>query len=250
MPNRENNDWDPGNNWWNPDGNKRLGYPWGDIEHPLPPPECTAGFGMGRARGYAEAWFERLVGTIIEATATAPCCICPEWLLAILWDEIARRRRDPNTGMDEEQGHDDYWKGWNPSVGSFQITPETARDAIRWGGVFTTDDRNLNDEELYDRLTNDAGFAARVAAVRLCQILAGYINAGYNPCAEGSISVIELAGSLYSRGLGRPKANPEVNERGKQIADFAEQIKRKLNLPDCDVCENGKLKSGCLPRPR
>ena len=248
MPNRENNDWDPGNNWWNPDGNKRLGYPWGDIEHPLPPPECTAGFGMGRARGYAEAWFERLVGTIIEATATAPCCICPEWLLAILWDEIARRKRNPSTGADEERQSDD--EEWWPSVGPFQITLATARDAMRWGGEFSNEERNLNDKELHDRLTNDAGFAARVATARLCQILAGYLNKGYNPCAEGSISVIELVGSLYSQGLGRPKANPKVNERGRQIADFAEKIKRRYDMPDCNVCENGKLKDKCLPKPR
>ena len=97
----------------------------------------------------------------------------------------------------------------------------------------------MNFDQLQDEMQDDFQTAAYLAADWMCLILAGYKAAGWDPCKPGSLSAIELVGTLYSRGTGHPNPNPQSIGRGRQIGQWAAAAKRAFNLPACNCdCNN------------
>jgi hypothetical protein len=214
-----------------------LGAPYDDLEVFRPPSGARLPTlrGSSSLTGLRPIWAARRrflalrAPLVVEAAAapTAGVRVEPSWLLAILWDELARR--------DLFEGATDWLAGRlgrDPSVGPFQITGGTAVDVVRfaeWGAPL----RGYDARELAE-LLGDVSFAARVAAGRLAQILAHWRDAGHDPWAPGglgrhAVGPLELAATLYSIGLGRPHAHPRANERGLQIASFARVLARALD---------------------
>lgn len=148
-----------------------------------------------------------------------PVAIPASWVLALLWDELARR--------DLTEAASDWLLGKvgrDPSVGPYQVTGRTGLDVVGfvpWGAPY----RNLSPAQMRELLL-DFSFATRVVVGRAQQIITHWRAAGHDPLVEGGlgphrITAIALVGTLYSQGLGRPKPDPRPNPRGRQIASFA-----------------------------
>ena len=162
--------------------------------------------------------------------------LCPSWLAAILWDELARR--------DVTERYTDALLGLvgrDPSVGPFQVTGGTAREVLNsspWGKPY----RSYSLAQLRELLL-DFTFAARIVGARICQILETWQRAGHDPCRSQrglgphQVSPLQLVGTLYSQGLGSPKPNPKANGRGRQIARFAAQAAEAFDLEVCGACK-------------
>ncbi|MEM9693015.1 MAG: hypothetical protein AAGA56_10750 [Myxococcota bacterium] len=180
-------------------------------------------------------WQRRRRYLLLRAPLVADLCrfdhqpslpVPPAWVLAILWDELARRDLTESlTDWTLER------MGRDPSVGPFQITGATAASVVQfapWGRPYRALSMADNRTLLWD-----FGHAARVAAGRLRQILHHWRE--FEPwrnegLGRDRVRPLALLGTLYSQGLGVPKAHPQANGRGAQIAAFGEQI-REL-LPD------------------
>jgi hypothetical protein len=153
------------------------------------------------------------------ATHVEPIAVKPSWVLAILWDELARR--------DITESLSDWLLGRlgrDPSVGPFQVTGRTGCEVVRfvsWGDPY----RELSRAEMRS-LMLDFSFSARIVIGRIQQTLRHWQTRGFDPLDPGGLgpdrlSPIALVGTLYSLGLGVPKANPRANARGAQIEAFA-----------------------------
>ena len=173
-----------------------------------------------------------------QCAQAANCCVCPEWLIAIWWDERARM----SAGEQEMDNVSDAL-GFDTSTGPFQMTGETAVSVIAFAGNYDKFYKNMSGNELQDAMQSNFDLAATLAADRMCQILAGYKKSGWDPCAKGSLSAIELIGTLYSQNLGHPNPTPQCNGRGKQIAAWSHQIAKafKLNKCDCDCNQTARV---------
>ncbi|MEM1033659.1 MAG: hypothetical protein AAGN82_25210 [Myxococcota bacterium] len=213
-----------GSFWGRARGVDALGPPFDD-------PITGAATGVGfRARSHERRWrrrratLERHRDDVVEVCAQDdhPFAVPSAWVLALLWDELARR--DITEAATDALLH---WLGRDPSVGIFQITGATARDVVafaRWGGPH----RQRSPAELRERLL-EPRFAARVATARVQQIIVHWQQAGFDPQRSGGLgphrtSAIALVGTLYSQGLGQPKKNPRANARGLQVASFAARL--------------------------
>ncbi len=152
----------------------------------------------------------------------------PAWIAALLWDELARRdlTESLSDALRGELGRD-------PSVGPYQVTGATAAQVlafVSWGPAYSG--HSLADLRA---LLLDFDFATRIVIGRAVQILTRWQRAGYDPFTPGGlgphrVTPIELIGTLYSQGLGSPKAAPRANARGKQIGRFAEQAQQLLEI--------------------
>lgn len=212
-------------------GNAALGAPWNDVtryharslwrfwpRHAEPLWRSRRRYLLPRLPSIAAACraSEQADGVVVE----------PAWVAALLWDELARR--DITEGLTD-------WAlgrlGRDPSVGPYQVTGGTAREVVRFlaGRASWADELALaSTAELRARLL-EFDLATRVVIGRCQQILTTWLAAGHDPRGERGlgphrVTPIELIGTLYSQGLGRPKPNPRANDRGAQIAGFAEQI--------------------------
>jgi len=148
--------------------------------------------------------------------------IPPAWVLALLWDELARR--------DLTEAASDWLLGRlgrDPSVGPYQVTGCTGLEVVgfvSWGAPY----RRLRPAEMRDLLL-DFTFATRIVVGRAQQIVSRWRTSGHDPWSEGGlgphrVSPIALVGTLYSQGLGHPKPDPRPNPRGQQIAAFAARL--------------------------
>jgi len=152
----------------------------------------------------------------------APLAVPPAWVLALLWDELARRALT-ESASDWFLGR----VGLDPSVGPFQVTGATGLEVVgfvEWGKPY----RPVSPAQMRELLL-DFSFAARIVVGRVQQILLTWRQAGFDPMRRGGlgphrVSPIALVGTLYSQGLGEPKAEPRPNARGLQIADFAARL--------------------------
>ncbi len=120
------------------------------------------------------------------------------------------------------------------STGPFQMTGATAKAVMTFATGYLPPYATMSADELRDAVQENFRLAAALAADRMCQIMAGYKAAGWNPCTPGSLSVVELVGTLYSQGLGRPNATPQANGRGEQIGAWAREAVTYFGLPNCD----------------
>lgn len=171
------------------------------------------------------------------AARVAACCVCPEWLIAIWWDERARMA----VGEQEMDNMADGL-GIDTSTGPFQMTGATAASVIAYAGGYAPTYAAMTGDELQDAMQENFQLAAALAADRMCQIMAGYKAAGWDPCKPGSLSAIELIGTLYSQGLGRPNAAPTANGRGTQIAAWAHEAVSLFGLTKCDCdCNQSRV---------
>lgn len=164
----------------------------------------------------------RLHAPIVEelsATHRDPMAVDPSWVLAILWDELARR--------DITESLSDWLLGRlgrDPSVGPFQITGGTGCEVVRfvpWGEPY----RTLSETQMRS-LMLDFSFSARIVIGRIQQIVSHWQSSGFDPLHPSGLgpqrlSPIALVGTLYSQGIGSPKPNPRANARGRQIEGFA-----------------------------
>jgi len=167
-----------------------------------------------------------------KAAKDAECCICPEWLIAVWWDERSRM----GAGMFTEKAWDNLWDAEGAddvSTGPFQMQGKAAKEAVDAASSPPASVVGKSANELQDIMQDDFGAAAYLAAAYMCLILARYRAAGWDPCTPGKISSIELIGTAYSLGP-RPKDSPQTNGRGCQVARWAEDAKRIFELPDCD----------------
>lgn len=173
-----------------------------------------------RRRDYLE--LRRPIVGEICARDTVPLAIPTSWVLALLWDELARR--------DLTEAASDWLLGKvgrDPSVGPYQVTGRTGLDVVDfvpWGTPYRTSSPAQMRELLLDFT-----FATRVVVGRAQQIVTHWRRAGHDPLVEGGLgehrlSPIALVGTLYSQGLGQPKPNPRPNPRGRQIALFAQKL--------------------------
>jgi hypothetical protein len=206
-----------------------LAAPYDDPERFRPAPRLRLPTlrGPGSLTGLRVLWarkrrfLARAAPLLVEAARepVAGVTVEPAWLLAVLWDELARR--------DLFEAATDWLAGAlgrDPSVGPFQITGATAVEVARfapWGGPL----RGQSARDLAPWL-HDVPFAARVAAGRLAQILATWRDAGHDPFTPGGlgphrVGPLALAGTLYSIGLGSPHGAPRANARGLQIEAFS-----------------------------
>ena len=189
-----------------------------------------------------QRYLQRHLSLIVERCAEhnqgAMTHIEAAWIAALLWDELARRdlTESISDALLGELGRD-------PSVGPYQVTGVTAAQVVAfmpWGGPWSA--HGL--AELRARLL-DIDFATRIVIGRSCQILTTWQQAGHDPFALGGLgphrlAPIELLGTLYSQGLGSPKAAPRANARGQQIGRFAEQAQELLDeLEGQKVPESG-----------
>lgn len=143
--------------------------------------------------------------------------IDPTMLGAILIDEIARFL--PFEGIIEVLGGDIV--GVNVSVGVAQVKIDTAHDLIR-KGIYHP---NKKDTRLpYDSLTNTGRkhlydyLVQPKHNVRFAAAFIRHVIDFWSPYTDLS-NRVDVIGTLYHQGYGKPKENPKVNERGIQIAN-------------------------------
>lgn len=217
------------------------------LEDTLTDPSITAYDFNSTLQVKGASWFykHQLIRKNLErfrdAAKKASCCICPEWLIAIWWDERARMASNEMISDDLSDAF-----GRDASMGAFQMTGATAKSTLAWvggtgaGAGYTHSQRQMDEDDLRDEIQNDFDFAARLAADFMCRILSDYRAASWDPCAQGSISAIELIGTAWSLSY-KPKTNPKTNGRGAQVATFAKQAAEKYDLPECncDDCPGG-----------
>ncbi|MFA5880181.1 MAG: DUF3892 domain-containing protein [Candidatus Margulisiibacteriota bacterium] len=143
--------------------------------------------------------------------------IDPFILGSILIDEYCRRNIDDRA---------DFLAifGTNTSVGLAQVKIATARSMISQNickdEAFTA---SLSNKELYDYLVQEK-YSIDFAAARIRQII-DYWKKQKNVNINTRADVI---GQVYSQGLGRPKENPIILDRGNQVKNefypLAQQI--------------------------
>ncbi|MEM7384898.1 MAG: hypothetical protein AAF514_08120 [Verrucomicrobiota bacterium] len=211
---------------------RRLPPPWDDLRRESIPPETKAWVGreFTRRRKRLLAVMPDVQAGVERANATLEDPVQPEWVAAVLWDELARGSNTP-----VERFKDQVQRIFgDPTVGPFQIRISTARDIIRTFPALATEIPPMTN--LADLLRKDLRAGAMVVAFRFAQIDLHWAEAGYPPKAAGGIgpekiSFLQLVGTLYSQGLGVPKPDPRPNERGMQISEWAEQISTGIPSP-------------------
>jgi hypothetical protein len=110
--------------------------------------------------------------------------------------------------------------GGNTSVGIAQVKTDTANSII----VLDLYNPNRDDQKLPFKKMDKAArehLYAYLVDPRYCIFFAGaYIRSIINYWASymDLTKRPEIIGTLYSQGYGKPKSNPETNERGTQIA--------------------------------
>ena len=122
--------------------------------------------------------------------------------------------------------------GRNVSVGIAQVRIETANDLIK-KGVYNP---NPRDKRLpFERMTNlDRSYLFTYLIqtehnISFAAAFIRYVIDFWAPYTDLSRRA-DIIGTLYHQGYGEPKANPEANERGTQIADeFYPLAKRWLS---------------------